>query len=307
MNGILPLWKEKGMTSLDCVFKLRKILGTKKVGHTGTLDPSVEGVLPICIGQATKVAEYITDSGKEYVAVISIGTATETEDAEGAVIASDVSEKQITKTAIEEALQQLTGDIIQIPPMYSAVKVNGRKLYEYARKGIEVERPERTVTIHELELIDPLHVYEGNEITFKIRIACGKGTYIRTLAVQIGELLGFPAHMASLVRTVSGTYTKANCRTLEEVKSLKDEGLINSILHPLEDALSDFPFVTISDEEYPKIVNGQVLPKHPLLEGGLPIVFTKDNKALAVYRSHPSKPDLMKPEKMFLMNVVRGN
>ena len=190
MNGILPLWKEKGMTSHDCVFKLRKILGTKKVGHTGTLDPSVEGVLPICIGQATKVAEYITDAGKEYVAVISIGKATETEDADGAIVTEDDAFKRFTRLEIENVLKKLTGEIEQIPPMYSAVKVNGRKLYEYARKGIEVERPKRMVKIHKLELLDDENEFEGTDVNFKIRINCGKGTYIRTLAVQIGELLG---------------------------------------------------------------------------------------------------------------------
>jgi len=303
MNGILPLWKEKGMTSHDCVYKLRKILGTKKVGHTGTLDPSVEGVLPICIGQATKVAEYVTDAGKEYEAVVTIGSATETEDADGAVVVSDDTLKQIKRSEIEAALEKLTGDIIQIPPMYSAVKVNGRKLYEYARKGIEVERPERVVTIKKLELLNPLELYEGNEVSFQLRIACGKGTYIRTLAVQIGELLGYPAHMASLVRTASGTYRQADCRTLAEVTQLKDAGIIDTLIHPLEDALIDFPFVEADGEDYVKIVHGQVLPAHPLLENKRQIVFTKDHKALAVYKMHPTKPGLMKPEKMFPANI----
>lgn len=303
MNGILPLWKEKGMTSHDCVFKLRRILGTKKVGHTGTLDPNVEGVLPICIGQATKVAEYVTDSGKEYEAVVTIGSTTETEDAEGAVVLVDDSYKQIKRSDIESALKKLTGAIVQIPPMYSAVKVNGRKLYEYARKGIEVDRPERVVSINKLELLNPIQLYEGKDISFQIRIACGKGTYIRTLAVQIGELLGYPAHMASLVRTASGTYRHADCRTLAEVTQLKDDGMIDTVIRPLEDALGDFPFVEIPDEEYVKIVHGQVLPAHSLLGKGLPIVFTKDHKAVAVYKIHPTKPGLMKPEKMFPINI----
>lgn len=307
MDGILPLWKEKGMTSHDCVFKLRKILGTKKVGHTGTLDPSVEGVLPICIGQATKVAEYITDAGKEYIAVVSIGTSTETEDADGAVVDSNLSEKRFNKAQIEEVLQQLTGKIIQIPPMYSAVKVNGRKLYEYARKGIEVERPKRTVMIHKMELLDAQEVYEGKEITFQIRVACGKGTYIRTLAVQIGELLGFPAHMASLVRTASGTYRGPDCRTLAEVAELKENDMITTILHPLEDALVDFPRAEIDEEMYTKIENGQVLPEHPILRKAQSVVFTKNDKAIAIYRRHPSKLGLMKPEKMFPLNMLRGN
>jgi tRNA pseudouridine55 synthase len=302
MNGILPLWKEKGMTSHDCVFKLRKILGTKKVGHTGTLDPSVEGVLPICIGQATKVAEYITDSGKEYIAVVSIGTATETEDADGAVVASDLSPKHIARTDIEAVLAKLTGEIVQIPPMYSAVKVNGRKLYEYARKGIEVERPERKVFIHEIELLDPVQWYEGETVSFRIRVSCGKGTYIRTLAVQIGELLGFPAHMASLVRTSSGTYGQADCRTLDEVRALKEEGQIAMILRPLEDALSGFAAIETTEELIEKVENGQVLPEHPLLESEEAIVFINEGKALAVYRKHPTKLGLMKPEKMFPLN-----
>ncbi|MEK5071084.1 tRNA pseudouridine(55) synthase TruB [Sporosarcina sp. FSL K6-1508] len=302
MNGILPLWKEKGMTSHDCVFKLRKILGTKKVGHTGTLDPSVEGVLPICIGQATKVAEYITDSGKEYIAVVTIGTATETEDADGAVIASDLTLKHITRTEIETALAKLKGEIVQIPPMYSAVKVNGRKLYEYARKGIEVERPERTVLIHEIELLDPVQWYEGETISFRIRVACGKGTYIRTLAVQIGELLGYPAHMAALVRTSSGTYVQNDCRTLDEVRTLQDAGRITTLLRPLEDALTDFATVEVSEELLEKVVNGQVLPEHPLLESEEAIVFMNEGKAIAVYRKHPTKLGLMKPEKMFPLN-----
>lgn len=303
MNGILPLWKEKGMTSHDCVFKLRKILGTKKVGHTGTLDPSVEGVLPICIGQATKVAEYVTDAGKEYEAIISIGTSTETEDADGAVVLNDSTEKSITRREIEEALEKLTGDIVQIPPMYSAVKVNGRKLYEYARKGIEVERPKRIVTVKKLALLDDTELYEGKEFTFPIRIECGKGTYIRTLAVQIGELLGYPAHMASLVRTASGTYRKVDCHTLNEVALLIGDGQMNTIIRPLEDALIEFPFIEIEGDMYVKITHGQVLQADPALEKGLPIVFTKNNKALAVYKKHPTKQGLMKPEKMFPVNL----
>lgn len=259
-------------------------------------------MLPICIGQATKVAEYVTDSGKEYVAVVSIGTATETEDADGEVVASDLSPKQILRDQIEEALAQLTGEITQIPPMYSAVKVNGRRLYEYARKGIEVERPMRKVLIHDIELLDPVQLYEGEEVQFRIRVACGKGTYIRTLAVQIGELLGYPAHMASLVRTSSGTYRQTDCRTLDEVRELQEVGEIITILRPLEDALADFPSVEISEDLYDKVMNGQVLSEHTSLQSDESIVFTAKGKAIAVYTKHPTKPGLMKPEKMFPLN-----
>lgn len=299
MHGILPLWKEKGMTSHDCVFKLRKILGTKKVGHTGTLDPSVEGVLPICIGQATRIAEYITDSGKEYVAVVSIGASTETEDADGEVVEKDESVKSFSREEIEKVLKQLTGEITQIPPMYSAVKVNGKRLYEYARKGIEVERPVRKVLIHEIELLSEETQFEGNTIQFSIRVKCGKGTYIRTLAVQIGELLGYPAHMASLVRTMSGTYEQDDCFTLSEVAQKKEEAQIHTCLRPVESALNEFPFIEVAEEMYVKIKNGQVLPVHSELQTASKLVFTKNNRALAVYITHPTKAGLMKPEKMF--------
>lgn len=299
MNGILPLWKEKGMTSHDCVFKLRKILRTKKVGHTGTLDPQVEGVLPICIGQATRIAEYLTDAGKTYEAVVSIGRTTETEDAEGETVEQDISYKKVTKQQLLDALATLTGVIEQTPPMYSAVKVNGKRLYEYALKGETVERPSRKVTIYSLELLSDEEVYEGNEITFRIRIACSKGTYIRTLAVQIGEQLGYPAHMASLVRTASGTFSAKNCVTLKQVEEAVKEDKINEIILPIEYALSSYPFIEITQSIEKQILNGQILPIHALLKENDKIVFSKGDKALAVYVPHPSKEGLMKPEKMF--------
>ncbi|HWK23191.1 MAG TPA: tRNA pseudouridine(55) synthase TruB [Ureibacillus sp.] len=299
MNGILPLWKERGMTSHDCVFKLRKILKTKKVGHTGTLDPAVEGVLPICIGQATRIAEYLTDAGKTYEAVVSIGRATTTEDAEGEVVEENLTHKSISRTQLLEALTQLTGVIEQTPPMYSAVKVNGKRLYEYARKGEVVERPTRKVTIYSLELLDEAEQFEGDEVTFKIRIACSKGTYIRTLAVQIGEKLGYPAHMASLVRTASGTFTKKECVTLQQVEEIMNEGKINEVILPVEYALTNYPFIEIEEYNKKQILNGQVLPIHALLKENDKIVYSNQGKAYAVYIPHPTKEGYMKPEKMF--------
>ena len=299
MNGILPLWKERGMTSHDCVFKLRKILKTKKVGHTGTLDPAVEGVLPICIGQATRIAEYLTDAGKTYEAVVSIGRATTTEDAEGEVVEENLTHKSISRTQLLEALTQLTGEIEQTPPMYSAVKVNGKRLYEYARKGEVVERPTRKVTIYSLELLDEAEQFEGDEVTFKIRIACSKGTYIRTLAVQIGEKLGYPAHMASLVRTASGTFTKKECVTLQQVEEIMNEGKINEVILPVEYALTNYPFIEIEEYNKKQILNGQVLPIHALLKENDKIVYSNQGKAYAVYIPHPTKEGYMKPEKMF--------
>ncbi len=299
MNGILPLWKERGMTSHDCVFKLRKILRTKKVGHTGTLDPGVEGVLPICIGQATRIAEYLTDAGKTYEAIISIGRTTTTEDAEGETVAQDQTIKKFSREQLQEVLASLTGIIEQTPPMFSAVKVNGKRLYEYARKGETVERPTRQVTIYALELLDDNESYEGQEITFPVRIACSKGTYIRTLAVQIGEELGYPAHMKELVRTASGTFTRDNCFTLAQVAELMDEEQVATCILPVEYALTDYPYIEITSANEKEIFNGQVLPADTLLKIHDKIVFGINGKEVAVYQAHPSKAGLMKPHKMF--------
>lgn len=299
MNGILPLWKERGMTSHDCVFKLRKILRTKKVGHTGTLDPGVEGVLPICIGQATRIAEYLTDAGKTYEAIISIGRTTTTEDAEGETVEEDLTIKKFSREQLLEVLASLTGVIEQTPPMFSAVKVNGKRLYEYARKGESVERPTRRVTIYNLELLDELAHYEGQEITFPVRIACSKGTYIRTLAVQIGEALGYPAHMKELVRTASGTFTQDNCFTLAQVAELMETEQVASCILPVEYALADYPYIEITNANEKEIFNGQVLPADALLNSHDKIVYGINGKAVAVYQAHPTKDGLMKPHKMF--------
>ncbi|MCM3610842.1 tRNA pseudouridine(55) synthase TruB [Planococcus sp. MERTA32b] len=299
MNGILPLWKEKGMTSHDCVFKLRKILKTKKVGHTGTLDPEVDGVLPICIGNTTKVAEYITNQGKTYEAEVAIGFSTETEDATGEVVDRDQQEKKITRQELLAALDGLTGEITQIPPMYSAVKVNGKKLYEYARAGIAVERPVRKARIDSIELLDSAEEWTGTDIHFRIRIKCGKGTYIRTLAVQIGEALGYPAHMSKLTRTESGKFKKEDCLTLAEVEEIAQNGTIDRHLKPLIYGLSAFPSVEVDPKMFFAMKNGQVMDMHPLLEENELLVFTVNENPFALYKKHPEKKGKMKPEKMF--------
>lgn len=299
--GILPLWKERGMTSHDCVFKLRKLLKTKKVGHTGTLDPNVEGVLPICVGKATKVAEYLTDAGKEYEAEVTVGFSTTTEDADGELLES-TSPVAFSRDQLLSAIGNLTGDITQIPPMYSAVKVNGKRLYEYARKGIEVERPSRNVTIYKLELLDGREEFSGETVKFRIRIACSKGTYIRTLAVQIGEQLGYPAHMSNLVRTRSGKFQATDCITLDDAASLAEKNELVDRLLPMEWALTDFPTVEIDEVQMKAISNGQVLPVHEMLKDEERLVFTQNGKAVAIYRHHPLKSGMMKPEKMFFEN-----
>ncbi|WP_046175014.1 tRNA pseudouridine(55) synthase TruB [Domibacillus indicus] len=294
MNGILPLWKEKGMTSHDCVFKARKILKTKKVGHTGTLDPDVEGVLPLCIGTATRLAEYITDSGKTYEAEVTIGAATETEDASGAVIQTKMIEAPINQQDIKRVLEELTGDIKQTPPMYSAVKVNGKRLYEYARAGKTIERPSRTVSIYRLEQISPVE-QDGVCARFSIRIACGKGTYIRTLAVMIGEKLGYPAHMSRLVRTESGGFQEKDCVTLAELAEASPE----AVLQPVEIAVSHLPKWHVNDTVAIKIKNGAVLPKPAEWPSGeAEAAVYLNGELLAIYQHHPEKTGKVKPVKV---------
>jgi len=305
-NGILPLWKEKGMTSHDCVFKLRKILKMKRIGHTGTLDPSVEGVLPICLGESTKVAEYLTNAGKVYEAEVTIGSSTTTEDADGEVIETNHSTKHFSREDILNALTAMTGQIEQTPPMYSAVKVNGKKLYEYARAGIEVERPTRNVTIYELTLLSDDSTFSGELVTFRIRVSCSKGTYIRTLAVQIGEVLGYPAHMSKLVRTASGTFTAENCMTLQQVQDLVDNDKLMDHLYDLDYALQEMPKMEVPESLIKAIQNGQVLDSMALLDQHERIVITMDNRAIAVYIKHPTKKGKMKPEKMFNRQMMEG-
>ncbi|WP_338469810.1 tRNA pseudouridine(55) synthase TruB [Niallia sp. XMNu-256] len=300
MEGIIPLFKPKGMTSHDCVFKLRKILKMKKIGHTGTLDPDVTGVLPICIGRATKVAEYLTDAGKAYEGEVTLGKSTTTEDASGDVIEEAKVERMISRSEILNIFHTFTGTITQTPPMFSAVKVKGKRLYEYARQGIEVERPSREVQIYSLELLDDCFEFVGDQITFRFRVACSKGTYIRTLAVMIGEALGYPAHMSDLTRVQSGTFKLDDCVTLEEVEEKKNNGSIEEVLFPLETALTHLPKYTINDKIAEKVKNGAVLPTPPMFthDNSLIVVETETGQALAIYAHHPEKVGWMKPSKV---------
>jgi len=282
------------------VFKLRKILRMKRIGHTGTLDPDVTGVLPICIGRATKVAEYITDAGKAYEGEVTLGFSTSTEDASGEVISIKKIDRVISRNEILEVLQKFTGTITQTPPMFSAVKVNGKRLYEYARQGIEIERPSRSVHIYKAELLDDRLHFSGETVSFRFGVSCSKGTYIRTLAVMIGEELGFPAHMSDLSRIKSANFSLADCFTLEEIETKMADGSISDILYPIESALSNLPKYIINDKIAEKVKNGAVLPIPDSLmdQEDQIVVETKEGLALAIYIHHPQKPGMMKPSKV---------
>lgn len=257
MNGIINLKKEAGMTSHDAVFKLRKILGTKKIGHGGTLDPDVVGVLPIAVGKATRMVEFMQDEGKVYEGEITLGYSTTTEDASGEVVAETPVLSPLDETTVDEAIASLTGPITQIPPMYSAVKVNGRKLYEYARAGQEVERPERRVTIYQFERTSPIS-YEGELARFTFRVKCSKGTYIRTLSVDLGEKLGYTAHMSHLTRTSAAGLQLEDALTLNEIAEKVEAGQLD-FLHPLEIGIGDLVKVFLTPEEATEVRFGRFI------------------------------------------------
>lgn len=302
MDGILPLWKERGMTSHDCVFKLRRILQTKKVGHGGTLDPDVDGILPICIGKGTKVIEFLTDSGKVYEGEITLGFSTTTEDVSGEIVEQVRLSNPFTNEQIDAAMAQLTGEITQIPPMYSAVKVNGRKLYEYARENEPVERPQRKAQIDVFERTsDAVWNEEAGTQSWRFKVACGKGTYVRTLAVDTGVLLGVPAHMSDLTRTASGGFTKEQGVTLEQVAELMAESQIEKVLLPVEYGVQEFPRIDISDDLWLLVKNGSRMTYQELgleaLPNTLVAVFYKGT-VVSLYEAHPTKEGIVKPRKV---------
>lgn len=296
MDGILPLWKPKGFTSHDCVMIIRRLFRTKKVGHTGTLDPEVEGVLLICIGQATKIVPYLTDTTKTYEAEVMLGRATETEDGQGKVIEEREVISAPAKEEIENVLQSFTGTITQVPPMYSAVKVNGKKLYEYARANEAVERPERRVTIYSITRLPD----EKQGLNyFRMKVVCSKGTYIRTLCVDIGKKLGYPAHMSDLTRTQIGSFKKEDTVTFETIEKAAEKNEQSQLLEPIIEGLDQLDSLYVNDETKRRVLNGQKLLKPERDLKTDPFIVMHDKKLLAIYQIHPEKPDLIKPVRVF--------
>ncbi|MBW5444527.1 tRNA pseudouridine(55) synthase TruB [Cohnella sp. CFH 77786] len=237
-DGVLAVWKPAGWTSHDVVAKARRLLGVRRIGHTGTLDPAVTGVLPLCVGRATRFVEYLQEMPKTYEATLRFGIATDTEDLQGTVTEeADVS--HLTEERMKEAVLSFLGEIEQIPPMVSAVKVNGKRLYELARQGIAVERKPRRATIHAIDILNVTAGISRPEIRFSVR--CSKGTYIRTLCVDIGRRLGVPAVMASLVRTESAGLRREQCVTLEDIPELVREGTLRDRIVPADRLLTHLP------------------------------------------------------------------
>ncbi len=263
MDGILLINKEKNMTSHDVVNKVRRVFHTKKVGHCGTLDPDATGVLVLCVGKATKALQFLTSEEKQYIATLTLGTSTDTYDASGKVI----EEKEFTGVEnVEDVLKSFIGKQKQVPPIYSAIKVNGKKLYEYARNNQEVHIEPRDIEILDIELIE----VKDNTIQFKVD--CSKGTYIRSLCVDIAKSLGYPGHMSDLIRSRSGAFKLEDCYSLEQLEN-QDVNFLS-----LEEAFASYEKYVLDDENI--VYHGKTITSdidHDV------VVVNKEGKVLAVY------------------------
>lgn len=298
IHGVVNINKEKGFTSHDVVAKLRGIIGQKKIGHTGTLDPDATGVLPVCLGKATKLCDMLTDKSKTYETVMLLGKTTDTQDISGTVLSEGTLDEIDNETA-ERCIGEFVGDYLQVPPMYSALKINGKKLYELARQGIEVERKARPVVIHSIRILDM------NLPRVRMEVSCSKGTYIRTLCHDIGQKLGCGACMEELVRTRVSRFTLADSLTLSQVQEMKDAGCLDEIIVPMDAMFSEYDAVTLKREFASFAYNGNIfMPKHitekiELSDGKRVRVYDEDGQFIAIYKFEKEKW-VFRVEKMFL-------
>ena len=296
IHGIINVYKEKGYTSHDVVAKLRGIAGQKKIGHTGTLDPDAEGVLPVCLGKATKVCELLTDKDKTYRAVLFLGQTTDTQDASGTVLeTSDVS--NLNEAQVTEAVQSFAGEYAQIPPMYSALKVGGKKLYELAREGKTVERKARNVMIHSIKIL------RVDLPRVEMEVSCSKGTYIRTLCHDIGEKLGVGGCMESLLRVQVGRFVLADSLRLSEIQKSKEDGNLEKILQPIDSVFEQYRAVRIRPDQEKRLQNGNSFRKPDRLQNyddqEMVRVYDSNGHFAAVYR-YVEKDHEFRIVKMFL-------
>ncbi len=291
MDGIINIYKEKGYTSHDVVARLRGILHIKKIGHTGTLDPDAVGVLPCCIGKGTKVVDLITDRDKEYEAVMRLGVTTDTDDATGNVLTE--SEVNVDEQELVDATMSFVGVIDQVPPIYSALKINGKKMYELAREGVEFERKARRVNIYAIDIVNidlPL---------VTMRIHCSKGTYIRSLCRDIGEKLGCGATMNSLKRTKVGKFAIEDAITLSEVENLVEDGRVEEYLTKIADVFSDIPKYIVGSELDKKADNGNSFYADEIKTKDKRIrIYKNDGTFIGIY-TYNEKQNMYKPEKLF--------
>lgn len=280
MFGFLNIYKPQGKTSHDVVAILRRITKIKQIGHTGTLDPFAEGVLPICIGKATRLIEYLDDD-KAYIGTVQLGKSTTTYDIEGDVV--NVSDKKVTLQEIQEALPKFRGEIQQMPPIYSAIKVNGKKLYEYARKGEEVKIQPREVNIYKLEIVN----FDEEKQTVNLHIECSKGTYIRSIANDLGEALGCYGHLIKLVRIKAGKFGINEAIKLDTLET--KEQVEKNLIYPLE--YLDYPKYELSESEKEKVSHGMGVNIN--LDNGTTLLIS-DNKLIAVANVENKKAKVSK-------------
>lgn len=296
LHGILNVYKEKGYTSHDVVAKLRGITRQKKIGHTGTLDPDAEGVLPVCLGKATKVSELLTEKDKAYRAVLLLGTVTDTQDITGTVLKlSDTDGVSEDKT--EEVIRGFVGAYEQIPPMYSALKVNGKKLYELAREGKTIERKARVVEIHSIRII------RMELPRIEMEVSCSKGTYIRTLCHDIGERLGTGGCMEELCRIRSGAFRIEESHRLEYIRESMERGELENLLIPVDAVFSQYKKIQIEQDMDSRLKNGNPFvmgcPHMALLDGEYVRVYDSAGNFAAIYK-YMQKENRFQTVKMFL-------
>jgi len=257
MDGILIINKPAGITSHDVVWRARKILHDERTGHTGTLDPFATGVITVLVGRATRLAQFLDKDTKEYEAIVRFGFETTTGDRTGKPKSVPNPELQVIKEDVEDVLPEFQGEIEQMPPMFSAKKVKGKKLYELARKGIEIERKPVKVTIHEIEMSETEQKLDNTEVA--IRVVCSAGTYIRVLAEDIGKKIGIGAHLAELNRTRSGVFELSKAITLEELKEIAAKNEVGKFLIPMNEAISHLPKTKLTGEQLEKTHHGNKL------------------------------------------------
>ena len=302
-DGMLLVMKEAGWTSFDVTAKLRGVMHTRKVGHTGTLDPEATGVLPVLYGKATRLAELFSDHDKTYEAVMRLGTVTDTQDMTGRILSVCENLKPWwDPEKIRLAAASFEGDQLQVPPMYSALKVNGQKLYKLARAGISVERQARPVHFERIS------VKKLEEPLITLEVCCSKGTYIRTLCHDLGARLGCGGTMESLVRTRVGRFSLDGCHTIGRIEAMAEEGRLNELVLSLDEMLSDVPAVDVPENLDKLLVNGNPLKKSQLAgaadgclfcEGGWARMITSQGKLAALYRLDAEK-ELLRPLKMLI-------
>lgn len=293
IHGIINVYKEKGYTSHDVVAKLRGIAGQKKIGHTGTLDPDATGVLPVCLGRATKVCDLLTEKDKTYEALLLLGVETDTQDTSGTVLKQGDTSALVVNE-VEQAILSFVGEYDQIPPMYSALKVNGKKLYELAREGKTVERKARRVQIHNIRIL------EINLPRVRMEVECSKGTYIRTLCHDIGEKLGCGGCMENLIRTKVSCFELKDSYKLEEIAKIKAEGNLEKVLMPVDALFPQYPQIVVKKKWEKLAYNGNGLPVRAVFYGGQdksqkPLdgefvrLYDEEGQFLAIYQYTASK------------------